>query len=1120
MAKSPAWTRKEGKNPEGGLNEKGRASLKAAGHDIKRPQPEGGSRKDSFCARMKGMKEKLTSSETANDPDSRINKSLRKWNCRSDGGALDIARQYRQPDSVKDKQLLKQRLLEQVLRKERETKTPSSSSATTPYKPSPITPNMSKDLYERGNLGKDNYALAKGGVAINAAKKISRKYRAFGGANNELVEGKNSAVAAANPVPVNAVAQNVPAVQPAAVPTAYVPPQAMVTSAPAAGPSNDVNNLFKQYLGRDADPNGLEYYSGLLNSGAMTLNDVTNDIINSPERQSYINSQPQYSLPYFPDNPAQESDEYSLPYFPDNPATDNAARVRSDVNNMFKSILGREADIGGLNYYSGLIENGNMSLDDLKNDMYGSQEMKQYSSKNPDLFVTNLFKDVLGRQPDEGGFKYYKDILQQGVDPQSIYNDFINSNEAVAHNTITGYFKDILGREPDQGGLDYYKGQLLSGRPAEDIANEFYNSGEANQLFIDNTAQDLIGSNLDDATKQRYLSQLNNKYSTKEDIYYDISNTPEALAHQNNQFAIGAYNQLTGQDPTPEKLKDLVSSLNKSNDPNSLYAEISKMPEAELYAASNFVPYQVASSGSQIPPPPSGIIGDVQSLIDQIYKAPEEAIKAMKNGISSVTETLFSGSQPIPDVSNILDNTDPSKARSARYNLSLKQLADAPPKQGVFGENYDFTNSLAAMQGLTEVLGVPVRAAKALVSNFMGENANKNTLPFAQKEKKGFGGIGMPQFTFARKKDFLKAAQKYGYNQDSLGANLAAIAEEVKNDPSLAAAIKKAANASSDEEAIAIIASYWEKPGSSLTNPKKGGNINVRQAAGKALTKAANQFGVTFAPPGAAIPRETSPSGGGTTITPKVTDQPAPSGGGEIGPGSSLEPDQTGGGGGGGVAGGVGISMPIMDGFGSSGYSGGTQYSSGGNYANDAGISYPSGGGYSSGSHAVTHTPVTHTPVTHVGGGSHTSTSDPGSFGVSYGDVGGGSHHASGHGAVDPYFGHAGQQHHSGIPGHVYGHYDPHYAGGVGWAFDQMDWDRAKRGGRINKDCGGAVESALDVARAYKKGGAVWNKPRPKSLGKPTPLSSDQKSSAKAMAKAAGRPYPNLVDNMRAAKKD
>lgn len=53
----------------------------------------------------------------------------------------------------------------------------------------------------------------------------------------------------------------------------------------------------------------------------------------------------------------------------------------------------------------------------------------------------------------------------------------------------------------------------------------------------------------------------------------------------------------------------------------------------------------------------------------------------------------------------------------------------------------------------------------------------------------------------------------------------------------------------------------------------------------------------------------------------------------------------------------------------------------------------------------------------------------------------------------------------------------------------------------------------------YKEGGEVWDKPRPKSLGKPKKLTSAKKSKAKAMAKAAGRPYPNLVDNMRAAKK-
>jgi hypothetical protein len=89
MPKSPAWQRKEGQDPDGGLNAKGRASLRAQGKDIKPPvkadeaakSPEKAKRRIAFCKRMTGMRQKLTSAKTANDPNSRINKSLRAWDC-------------------------------------------------------------------------------------------------------------------------------------------------------------------------------------------------------------------------------------------------------------------------------------------------------------------------------------------------------------------------------------------------------------------------------------------------------------------------------------------------------------------------------------------------------------------------------------------------------------------------------------------------------------------------------------------------------------------------------------------------------------------------------------------------------------------------------------------------------------------------------------------------------------------------------------------------------------------------------------------------------------------------------------------------------------------------------
>ena len=90
---SPAWQRKEGKSEKGGLNRKGIASYRRENPGSKlsmavttkpsklKAGSKAANRRKSFCARMSGMKKRLTSAATARDPDSRINKSLRKWNC-------------------------------------------------------------------------------------------------------------------------------------------------------------------------------------------------------------------------------------------------------------------------------------------------------------------------------------------------------------------------------------------------------------------------------------------------------------------------------------------------------------------------------------------------------------------------------------------------------------------------------------------------------------------------------------------------------------------------------------------------------------------------------------------------------------------------------------------------------------------------------------------------------------------------------------------------------------------------------------------------------------------------------------------------------------------------------
>jgi hypothetical protein len=78
---TPAWTRKEGKNPTGGLNAKGRASYNRAnpGSNLKAPQPQGGARKRSFCARSAGQMKMWP--KAAKDPNSRLRLARKKWKC-------------------------------------------------------------------------------------------------------------------------------------------------------------------------------------------------------------------------------------------------------------------------------------------------------------------------------------------------------------------------------------------------------------------------------------------------------------------------------------------------------------------------------------------------------------------------------------------------------------------------------------------------------------------------------------------------------------------------------------------------------------------------------------------------------------------------------------------------------------------------------------------------------------------------------------------------------------------------------------------------------------------------------------------------------------------------------
>ena len=102
VTETAAWQKKSGKNKNGGLNKKGVASYRREHPGSKlqtavttkpsklKKGSKASKRRASFCARMRGMKKHRTGSKTAHDPNSRINKSLRKWHCESVEQLLEL----------------------------------------------------------------------------------------------------------------------------------------------------------------------------------------------------------------------------------------------------------------------------------------------------------------------------------------------------------------------------------------------------------------------------------------------------------------------------------------------------------------------------------------------------------------------------------------------------------------------------------------------------------------------------------------------------------------------------------------------------------------------------------------------------------------------------------------------------------------------------------------------------------------------------------------------------------------------------------------------------------------------------------------------------------------------
>jgi len=217
-------------------------------------------------------------------------------------------------------------------------------------------------------------------------------------------------------------------------PTPSNSPNASVEAANAA---SAVKGAYQDYLGRAPDQAGLNYWTGEIISGRMTLAGVINALMASSEYQA-----------------------------------------RATVDNLYRNYLGRGADAEGLSYWASQLANGAINPATLTNALVHSQEYQT----NMHTSVNQLYTVYLGRSADMEGLNYWAQQITSGsMTLASVKYALMQSGEyrTKVQSQISQLYRNYLGREADRNGLDSWTAQVTSGAmTVNDVAYAIQQSNE------------------------------------------------------------------------------------------------------------------------------------------------------------------------------------------------------------------------------------------------------------------------------------------------------------------------------------------------------------------------------------------------------------------------------------------------------------------------------------------------------------------------------------------------------------------------------------------------------------------------------------------------------------------
>ena len=221
---------------------------------------------------------------------------------------------------------------------------------------------------------------------------------------------------------------------------------------------------------------------------------------------------------------------------------------------LYRAALGREPDQAGLNYQADLIQRG-VALSDVAAGFSNSPEFRaRYGSLGDDALVTQLYHNVLKREPSAADLGFYRGQLRSGFDRDDILANFSESpenkaltNGAVANGvwdrsengaSVARLYDTVLGRAPDASGLRYYRDQLdRSTNTLLGIVRDFTDSPEfqarygntSNAAFVDVLYHNTLDRSAGVVESNYYVTRLDTGTLTRPQVVLGFSESPEHI---------------------------------------------------------------------------------------------------------------------------------------------------------------------------------------------------------------------------------------------------------------------------------------------------------------------------------------------------------------------------------------------------------------------------------------------------------------------------------------------------------------------------------------------------------------------------------------------------------------